>query len=109
MSRALSARAMRAFFSPDCEENVITLLKIYGANMPEPIYLADGYTKRLDALTGSEEWAGSSRPRDLYCIVLYYMVAITQRRRPSDDPSFRGGPTSPQDATLTRRGRTGPT
>jgi len=55
VSRALSARAMRAFFSPDCEENVITLLKIYGANMAEPIYLADGYTKRLDALTTDDE------------------------------------------------------
>ena len=55
MSRALSPRALRAFFAPDCDENVITLLKIYGANMAEPVYLADGYTHRLESLTTDDE------------------------------------------------------
>jgi len=57
VSRTISARALRAFFSPDCDENVICLLKIYGANIAEPIYLADGYTKRLAALTTDDDVA----------------------------------------------------
>ena len=53
--RNLSARALRAFFSPDGEENVITLLKIYGANLDAPIYLCDGYTHRLESLTTDDD------------------------------------------------------
>lgn len=53
--RNLSPRAMKAFFTPDSDENVITLLKIYGANLTEPICLCDGYTKRHDALTTDDE------------------------------------------------------
>lgn len=55
MSRDVSPRMLRAFFTPDSPENIITLLKISGANLAEPIYLCDGYTKRLDALTTDDE------------------------------------------------------
>lgn len=55
MSRALSARALRAFFAQDCDENVILLLKLYGANLAAPIYLANGHTQRLDALTTDDD------------------------------------------------------
>ena len=53
--RDVSPRMLRAFFTPDSPENIITLLKISGANLAEPIYLCDGYTKRLDALTTDDE------------------------------------------------------
>lgn len=55
MSRDVSPRMLRAFFTPDSPENIITLLKISGANLVEPVYLCDGYTKRLDALTTDDE------------------------------------------------------
>ncbi len=44
--RNLSPRAIRAFFNPDCDENVITLLKIEQEGLPD-ILLADGYNQRL--------------------------------------------------------------
>lgn len=53
--RDVSPRMLRAFFTPDSPENIITLLKISGANLAEPIYLCDGETKRLDALTTDDE------------------------------------------------------
>ena len=55
MSRDVSPRMLRAFFTPDSPENIITLLKIYGEYMEEPLYLCDGYTKRLDTLTTDDE------------------------------------------------------
>lgn len=55
MRSDFSPRMLRAFFTPDSPENIITLLKIYGEYLEEPIYLCDGYTKRLDALTTDDE------------------------------------------------------
>lgn len=55
--RNISARALEAFLSRDCNENVITLLKLYGANIDTPIYLADGYTKQLTSLSTDDDVA----------------------------------------------------
>lgn len=82
LSRAISARALRAFFSPDCDENVITLLKIYGANIATPIYLADGYTKRLDALTTDDDIAYGVTSEGIDHIFLPFSISL-----PSDEAS----------------------
>lgn len=53
--RTLSSRALSAFYDQDGDEQVITLLKIYGANLSAPIYLADGWTKRHESLSTDDD------------------------------------------------------
>lgn len=55
MSRTVSNRALAAFFKPECDENFILLLRLSGANLAAPIYLCDGWTKRLTGLTTDDE------------------------------------------------------
>lgn len=49
MSRlgTMSPQALKAFYSPDGDEQVIILLTLSGAGIASPIYLADGWTQRL--------------------------------------------------------------
>lgn len=49
MSRlsSLSPAALRAMFSPDADDTLITLLTISGAGIDTPIRIADGYTQRI--------------------------------------------------------------
>ena len=49
MSRlgTLSPAALKAMFSPESSDTLITLLTISGSGITSPIYLADGYTKRI--------------------------------------------------------------
>jgi hypothetical protein len=53
--RTVSARALAAFFAPECDENAIILLRFSGANMAAPLYLCSGWTKRLASLTTDDE------------------------------------------------------
>lgn len=57
MSRlaSLSPAALRAMFSPDADDTLITLLTISGAGITTPIRIADGYTGRLAGLTTDDE------------------------------------------------------
>jgi hypothetical protein len=45
----LSAAALKAMFSPDADDTLITLLTITGPGINGPIYLADNYVRRFEA------------------------------------------------------------
>lgn len=49
MSRlqGLTPEALKALFSPDSDDTLITLLTLTGSNLTETIRLADGYTQRI--------------------------------------------------------------
>jgi hypothetical protein len=49
MSRlaSLSPAALKAMFSPDSDDTLISLLTFSGANIVTPIRIADGYTQRI--------------------------------------------------------------
>lgn len=49
MSRlnGLTPEALKALFSPDSDDTLITLITLTGSNIEEPIRLSDGYTQRL--------------------------------------------------------------
>lgn len=51
MSRlsTLSAAALKAMFSPDSDDTLITLLTITGSGISGPIYLCDNYVRRFEA------------------------------------------------------------
>ena len=53
--RSVSARALRAFYAADGDEHVITLLRLTGGGLASPLYLADGFTKRLEGLTTADD------------------------------------------------------
>ena len=60
----MSPTALRAFFSPDCDEQVIILVKLSGANISTPIRLADGFTKRLSETDDDVVYGVTSRGAD---------------------------------------------
>lgn len=61
MSRlaTFSPAALRAMFSPDADDTLITLLTITGAGLSAPIRLTDGYTRRYEA--ASSDYASFSQ------------------------------------------------
>lgn len=63
MSRlaSLSPAALRAMFSPDADDTLITLLTITGPGIATPIRLADGYTQRVSETADDEVYGVPSR------------------------------------------------
>lgn len=60
----LSPAALRAMFSPDADDTLITLLTITGTGIASPIRLADGYTKRISETADEVVYGVTSRSND---------------------------------------------
>lgn len=63
MSRlsTLSPAALKAMFSPDADDTLITLLTITGTGIATPIRLADGYTGRISETADDVVYGVTSR------------------------------------------------
>lgn len=66
MSRLMSAAALKAVFSPDADDDLITLLTIYDPINPNTVVarLADGYTKRISETTSEVLYGVTSNNQD---------------------------------------------
>ena len=66
MSRlaTLSPAALRAMFSPDADDTLITLLTFSGTGIVTPIRLADGYTQRISETADEVVYGVRSRAQD---------------------------------------------
>lgn len=72
MSRlaSLSPAALRAMFSPDADDTLITLLTISGAGIASPVRLADGYTQRISETADDVVYGVQSRSQNFIFLPL---------------------------------------
>ena len=72
MSRlsTLSPAALRAMFSPDADDTLITLLTLTGAGIATPIRLADGYTQRISETADEVAYGVVSRAQSFIFLPL---------------------------------------
>lgn len=64
MSRLLTPAALKAMFSPDSDDTLITLLTITGTGIATPVLLADGYTQRISETADEVIYGVRSRLED---------------------------------------------
>jgi hypothetical protein len=61
---SLSPAALKAMFSPDADDTLITLLTITGTGVASPVRIADGYTQRISETADEVIYGVPSRSND---------------------------------------------